>query len=321
MEYAPLQSRNAVDMSEEDSEIHPKHPNLSDGNETLVIDHFLTEEVCDETTTNARHICSLAALGQALIDLMFTTPAIFFLVFAFLVRRHEGKNTDESPVPALQAAARYGPTIFPIAFAAVVANCLRSIAAWQLERGITVLKLEYLLGSRTVFSAVMTPLKLRSTTILAPMLIALWGFSPLGGQAALRLPGIRPTTKSTISPVYYLDVRSELQNTGVSGSMADATLPAAVGAFSAALSSPRKVKLAGQDIFGNIKIPLLEAFESPKPSGDFNGWYDIHDTADVIYVSMLGIPVKGHSPGTNTTFQMQTSYLYTTCTLRTIEGS
>ena len=169
--------------------------------DALILERFSVEEAHSRPTKAARRVYSVSTLSQLFIDLVLATPAVLFLAFAYLVRHHDGQHIEVDPVPALRVAARYGPTVFPIAFAAVVANCLKAISAWNLERGITVISLEYLLGSRTVFSAVTTPLKLRSMSALAPFLILLWALSPLGGQASLRLVEITPTTIATSSPV------------------------------------------------------------------------------------------------------------------------
>lgn len=200
-----------------------------------------------------------------------------------------------------------------------MANCLKAVSAWRLERGITVLDLEYLLGSRTVFSTFVTPLKLRSVSFLAPMLIALWALSPLGGQAALRVVETLPATTSILSPIFYLEFKSPLSSTETLGSSADATLPAAVGAFNAALSSPRGVKLAGQDAFGNIRVPMLEALESVSAPKDPDGWYDPRDLDNVTSASILGWPFEGRNQQANMTSTMHTSYPYTTCQVAQIQ--
>jgi hypothetical protein len=313
MEYALLGTGDSGPRNESASAIHLTALTSQDAHHVPVREHLFIEEPHSKAATPARRFWSLSAFSQLFIDLLLASSAVVFLIFAYLVQHHEGRQMDIPPVPALRAAARYGPTIFPIAFTAVVANCLKTISAWKLERGITVLSLEYLLGSRTVFSAVTTPLKLRSPSTLIPLLVSLWALSPLGGQAALRVVETLPTTASTSMPVSHLEFKSELQNTGSNGPAADITLPAAVGAFSAALSSPRLVKLAGQDIYGNVKIPLWEYFESISAQGSADGWYNVQDFPNVTYASILGLPIKGYSMGTNLTFEMQTSYLYTTC--------
>ena len=73
--------------------------------------------------------------------------------------------------------------VFPIMFAAVIGRFLTSIAAWKLERGVTVATVEHLMGSRTVFGAIITPFRLRVLQFTFVPLICLWTLSPLGSQA------------------------------------------------------------------------------------------------------------------------------------------
>lgn len=159
------------------------------------------------------------------LEILLTFPPICFLIYAFLVFQSDGKRVDDDPIPALQNAAKYGPTIFPIAFAAIMGTCLRNVAAWKLERGITVLSLEHLLGSRTVFSAITTPLSLRTVNILTLCLIFLWVLSPIGGQATFRLIDIIPATVHSTENLSYLEVMSAFPHTGPSSSAGKELLP------------------------------------------------------------------------------------------------
>ncbi|KAK1846911.1 hypothetical protein CCHR01_10426 [Colletotrichum chrysophilum] len=136
---------------------------------------------------------SASAIQQFLVDFLLIIPSMCFIIYGIVALQSNGRPIDEDPVPALRMAATYSPTVFPIAFAAVAANLLKAAAGWKMERGVTVLSLEYLLSCRTVFSAVTTPLSLRRANILVPFLVALWAMSPLGGQAALRIMDAIPS--------------------------------------------------------------------------------------------------------------------------------
>jgi hypothetical protein len=277
------------------------------------------EDSQSQATSTARHFSSLSTLAQLALDVILMVPAILFLVYAGHVLGHDGRHMDLRPVPTLIEAARFGPTIFPIAYTVALGNCYRAFAAWKLERGIKVLMLEYMLGSRTLFSAVTTQLKFRSRRPMALVLVIPWILSPVGGQAALRVVETPPMNISTSSPVTYLEFKSRLTNLGSNDARAYLTLPAAASAFSAALASPRTAKLAGQDIYGNVKIPLVEGFESMHMIRGSGGWYDVRDAPNVTYSSILGLPFIANNTGTNITFGVQTSYLYTTCRVRHFE--
>ena len=187
-------------------------------------------------------------ISQLLIDLTLTLPAILFLAFANLVQYNGHTPAAIDPVPALRAAARHSPTISPIACTAVVAHFFQAVAAGKLEQGITVSTLEYLLGSRTIFSAVTTPIKLRMLGLLTLPLIpltALWALSPLGGQATLRIVAVSPYTLGSCVPVHYLEYQSRFMSAGTRSPAADVVVPAVIGVFSSALSSPQAIKSAG----------------------------------------------------------------------------
>lgn len=81
------------------------------------------------------------------VELILTTAPVCFLVFATLVIKNACKLVHRNPVPALQEAAKYGPTLFPIAFAAAIRNMLSAATAFKLEKGIAEDSVEYLLRS------------------------------------------------------------------------------------------------------------------------------------------------------------------------------
>lgn len=187
-------------------------------------------------------------------NMLFIIPPVLFLTYAILAALNNGKRSDIYPVPQLQSAAKYGPTVFPVAFAGVVGAFLANTVSWRLERGISMLSLEYLLYSSTFFSAVVAPVSLRSTDILAVLLLALWIISPLGGQAALRVIEIIPGTHSEPWQYQYLDVLSPNRACSPTSAGARDLMPSIVGAFNAALASPGSVKNASMDAFGNSTL-------------------------------------------------------------------
>lgn len=268
----------------------------------------------------ARRFSSLAGVTQFVLDLLLALSALCFLVFAVLVYKNHGRSIDSDPVPDLFATAKYGPTIWPILFAAIIGNFLRAACAFQLERGISVMSLEYLLGSRTVFSTVTTPLILRTANILTPLLIALWALSPLGGQAAIRIVGTAPTMENVPLNISYLEVRQRFPHSGASSSAGIDLVPATDGAFSAALSAPGTSKNASQDLFGNIKIPMIEPIRDSGASADAYGWYDVQSIANVTYSSLLGLPATAIKANANVTFQMETSYMHADCKVKVVPG-
>ncbi|KAF4877607.1 hypothetical protein CGCSCA1_v003248 [Colletotrichum siamense] len=228
-------------------------------------------------------------IRHLLLDTLLTLPSVAFITYAFLVLVNNGRPIDQSPIPLLRTAAIYSPTLFPIAFSAVAASFLKAAAAWRLEQGISVLSLEYLLNCRTVFSAFTTPISLRAANRLTPLLIILWALSPLGGQAALRVMEMVPSTATEPWLFQNLEFMSAFRHSGP------------------------------KDIFGNIKIPMVEAFQSSHPDND--GWYqmDSKSATSTVWSSIAGIPVAtlgGLSPKSNYSFAFETSYIYADCSVQ-----
>lgn len=266
---------------------------------------------------------SFGSMQQLLLDVILTLPAGCFIIYAIIVLVNSGLPLDQDPIPALQTAAKYSPTVFPIAFAAFAAGLLKAAAAWKLEQGISMLSLEYLLSCRTVFSTITTPISLRSATMLTPALLFLWALSPLGGQAALRVMEVVPSTAVESWPYQLLNFTSEFPHGGESSSAGFEVISRIQNAFVTALSSPGDVKSAAQDLFGNIKVPMVEYYQAGDQIPEIGGWYNIHLTSDILPVwsSIAGIPVAatgGISKGSNFSFEFETSYMSANCSL---EGS
>lgn len=203
-----------------------------------------------------------------------------------------------------------GPTIFPIIYAGVVARSLRSLAAWRLERSASVLALEYLLGSRTVLSAITTPLELRAFSVAPLLLIPLWALSPLGGQAALRVVSAVPAAQNTSIPISALSFFSPFTHEGPGSASSPGLLEAINSAFTSALISPPSSKHSGQDAFGNIKIPMLEAVPGYR-GGNSSTWLNLKD--DPVYSAITGLRTQTIPSSGTTSFNMETGYMYADC--------
>ncbi|KAI5365058.1 hypothetical protein Slin15195_G045960 [Septoria linicola] len=164
-----------------------------------------------------RRVLSLSVLGPAVVDICLAIAALYFVMFGTLAYRYQETPVKDNVVVFLLRAARLGPTILPIVFAGIVGRCLTAIAAWRLERGITIGAMEYLLGSRTVFSVVTPPIRLRTLHYLAPLLVLLCALSPLGGQANLRVISRTPQVDNSTASFSFLDSLSPLLADGASG--------------------------------------------------------------------------------------------------------
>jgi len=202
--------------------------------------------------TRIRTLWSIQTLGTLLIDIILAAAAISFLVYGCLVYLHRETPVENEPAPSLLKAAAYGPTTWPILFSAIVGRFLKAVATAKMETGARVVTLEYLLGSRTVFSTVTSIFDLRSMHSLLPLLLALWALSPLGGQASLRAIGTKTSYADSSQNLSYLAYISDYAEKD------RAITPMHEVIFNSMLATPAASKLAPQDIYGNIKIPLYD---------------------------------------------------------------
>ncbi|KAF4966331.1 hypothetical protein FSARC_5959 [Fusarium sarcochroum] len=267
----------------------------------------------------ARRPLSISTITQLATDLLLAVPALLFIIYAIIVCRNNGAPYDSETVLKLRAISRFGPTVFPIVYAAAVANLLKSFANWRLERGITILSLHVLQSSRTVFSALATPVKTRALGFVTFPIVLLWLLSPFGGQASLRVISEEPFATYSTWHGRTLDGTGPFRHGGAFSSSGKDIVPAIVGAFTAALSSPASIKEASRDAFGNVKIPMIEPLEdSDHVSRDEVGWFHLKDRTDLMYSSLAGFPIQpsgGFKKRTNYTFTMNTSYITANCKL------
>ncbi|KAK4904764.1 hypothetical protein LTR49_025844 [Elasticomyces elasticus] len=251
------------------------------------------------------------------LDLCIAVTSPYFLIFAGLAFALRGMPFTNSTAAALLSAARFGPTIFLIMFAAIIGRALKATAAFKLERGASVGSLEYLLGSQTVFSAIATLVELRTSRFLALCLIVLWALSPIGSQASSRVVSAESRPTNVSATLQYLDVDSPFT---MSGADEGAELgPAVRGVFDSALTSSESSKEAPEDAFSNIKIPMPEVFAGQGAILD-DTWYDTSKPMGNSFSSILGLPLFGVASEGSSYFDLETSYMYTDCSV-TLDSS
>lgn len=168
-----------------------------------------------------------------------------------------------------------------------------------------------------MFGAATLPLRFRFLHPVMLLLAVLWIVSPLGGQAALRIVGITSRKIDHDGKFTYLDT----YNSDFYGGGQNAWRTAVISSFNAALGSPTTTKTAGQDIYGNLKIPMLEPLLADKTAND-EGWYDIDPEADVgpesdfWYSSLTGLPMTDGLPSEGkSVFDLESWYAYANCSV------
>ncbi|KXG47219.1 uncharacterized protein PGRI_010890 [Penicillium griseofulvum] len=200
------------------------------------------------------------------------------------------------------------PTVFPVLFAAIAGSSIKSVASWRIQttRGATIGLVEQCLGSQTITGAILTQIRLRAVNLLAIFTVLLWCLSPLGSQASLRVisivhsyPGnsIDLTTLRTFIPYQY----------GYGQGIAEAVTSVA-NPMIASLSAASLLANRNQDLWGNIRFPVIENLETNNTN-----WMNVPENDNMTYASLVGVPVIGLPSSGNTSFTLPGSYLSISC--------
>ncbi|KAI9715449.1 MAG: hypothetical protein M1812_005925 [Candelaria pacifica] len=244
-------------------------------------------------------------------DLVYLVPPLLFMVLGV-----KAVNLDGKPVTPRGENVRrvcwLAPTIFPIVFAAVAWRLLGVIAVYKAENGARLGTLEQLNGSRTFYSTLETHFRLRSFSFLAVGLIMLWTLSPLGGQASLRVLMVSDRS----SP--FTEVLSHLSTNQTSvladQNNADSYRFAVDSLYSASLLPSGSNGSSNMDMWGNVKVPMLESLGSIGVSSD--SWLPV-DESNTTYSSLVGIPITDLPRRGRATISIESSYFVFTCPVLT----
>ncbi|KAL6363097.1 hypothetical protein LRP88_02501 [Fusarium phalaenopsidis] len=237
----------------------------------------------------------LKRLLGSLLDLTLAIAALLFVLFGGMIYM----NHDTS-----------GPTVFPVLFAAIVGAALKTFAAWRLQNGTRIGLIEQLVGSHTVAEAVFTQIRLKAYNILAIVILLLWCLSPLGSQAALRAISTSQAFRNSTGNLTVLETfgRFEYIATGSYLSHARRMLvPPAI----ASMLSARLLQSRNQDIWGNIRVPMIERLTDNTSD---TSWIDVSNVTELEYSSLVGVPVAGLPNQGNHTFNFSASYINPKCT-------
>lgn len=245
-----------------------------------------------------------------LSHLILTLMPVAFIVLAFLALSVDGEPLSHRGTVVYQAA-KLGPTIFPIVFAAVVGRLMRTLALWRAERGTTLGLLEQLNGSQNLLAAVERSFMLSNLWGWGIVVIILWALSPLGGQSSLRVLELAQNGDSFSQSLYYFNTDDYNGTIFEGASSLTYGLPAVQAIYQACLLAPASISSSSVDIWGNVKIPLIQAqpgYEKLKTD-----WIDVPQQNDTVYSSLTGVMISGLHPSTVAQLNIETSYLNLTC--------
>lgn len=183
-------------------------------------------------------------------------------------------------------------------------------AWWNLENGASVGILEQLMGSRSLAGTMMTNVQLRCFNALGIFLMLLWCWSPLGGQALLRILVTDEELIPSTSGVSYINTRA-VHYAGF-GAYLNGWFPGFASLFGASLCSPTAVKKSAVDLWGNVKIPFQSNISTVEDSEGWKALTRSEANSTLQHSSLFGIPVSG-VPGGNTTFRLESTYVELDC--------
>ena len=248
-------------------------------------------------------------------DLLLTLTPCLFLIHSFLALLVNNDPISSSLGQKVEQTAKLAPTLFPVIFAALVGRLMRTAALWRAERGASLGVLELLNGSQNLLSAFERTVLLPGLGFLSIAVMLLWALSPVGGQSALRVLSRKSLSSSNTTMIYYFNNTAFENDEGAWASSASfSEHENSIDAiFAAGITSIERVK--GRDIWGNIKIPVLQYVHSYIAGQSKDGWYDFDENDyDSPYSSLTGLVVSGLKKGRETSFAIESSYFNLTCT-------
>lgn len=215
---------------------------------------------------------------------------------ALIAARLDGKDISTYGLH-LHQALLLSPTIFPVIFAALMGRCFKAVGLYLVERGTTLGRLEQLIGCQSLFSSLERQISLRSWSFVGFLLMFLWLLSPLGGQSALRLLDQESGVITSVDTFHYMNPNAIEDSLMMGASAINSGRATFTSIFLAALLSSTRYQNTSMDLWGNVKLPSYRSVEN-STSGE---WKTLPmNTEDVIYASLIGIPVAGlHQSGSS----------------------
>jgi hypothetical protein len=128
----------------------------------------------------------LKSIAQLRSGIPLTIALITHVVLGILIVFAMNGKSVTGPWKVMQDIIKVAVTIWPIMFAAVVAQAFKTWATWKVERGVKLGELEQLVGSNSFGAAMKQPFLLRSLDVLTVTVFAVWCLSPIGSQALQR---------------------------------------------------------------------------------------------------------------------------------------
>jgi hypothetical protein len=172
--------------------------------------------------------------------------------------------------------------------------------------------LEQLLASRSLVGAMQVLWSLRVINVIGLLLVTIGVISPIGGQASLQMLKISDVPEITQAKIAHLStLKHDSSIFEFSPGYVAEAVPAMNTVYGASLTAPASIKNSTMDLWGNVKIPYLSRLTTP---ADESGWQNVlPDSLLDKYSSLVGIPARGLSRDSNTSYSLETSYFDLDC--------
>ncbi|KAH8890343.1 hypothetical protein GQ53DRAFT_824492 [Thozetella sp. PMI_491] len=250
--------------------------------------------------------------GDLFINLFSLLVVVLLVVYIVFLVVFDDTIVDSAVQAShfLREISQLGPTVVPLLFAFIVGRAIRTWAHWRLQQGEQIGRLDLFYGSTTVTGTLSTMLELRRFGTLEILLAITWAFSPLGGQAILRVLSFEQGGVPSPITLPVLNMSTTFPTSLTGGDNGGYSIPVETLILTS-LGAPADVRGADQDTWGNLKVPLVESLAEYKGMEN-KDWIQLNDRA-VNYSSLIGIPLGNIDATRNSTFNLETSYMRMTC--------
>jgi len=222
---------------------------------------------------------------------------------------------------AIIQASQVAATVWPIAFAAAAGSMLHSMALYRAQQGTQLRVLDMLLTSRTVGGMLKYLIFSFRFSLGLLLLVFLWCFSPLGGQAILRAAELQSNAKTVGQPVVYFPIAnitevtrystvtgvssyqsslqsiraiilSSLYDSGTRVIHSNGSAPAFSDAVGALGGRQAAVEAVQEDLWGNVRVPFIHMLDEYDPLRP-EKWIDVPTDRVAPYQPLIGVPIRG----------------------------
>src|SRR3569833_3342717 len=133
-----------------------------------------------------------------------------YVVLGVFIVLADNKPATNSHWAVMPEVIKVATTAWPIIFAAVIAQLLKTWATYRVERGMKFLVLVLLVGCCLFVVVALLPFVLRSIDLLTLTLFVVWCLSPIGSSALQRTLTITSDMTAPVNTtVYFLDNTGE----------------------------------------------------------------------------------------------------------------